>query len=222
MFCNSHKFNVGISHLFYIGSQLMSQLSVIIESRIVFILCFMFLPGTRMYFVDCHRISVFIKLRTFFHPCGIFPFVAGNICDPGCSSRTKFCFITIRVCLINLLTMISYDKKLIQITDSCFRYKNFIDTYRTCFFHWIGLCIPVIKIAHNRNISGIRCPYSKINTFLTFLCGRMCSQFFVDVVMCSLTKQVLIKFRKLQLFSHPRVLPFVLKCTFICIYFCNL
>ena len=42
--CNSHKFDMGIAHFLYISSQLMCQFAIIVKSRIILILCFMFLP----------------------------------------------------------------------------------------------------------------------------------------------------------------------------------
>ena len=81
MLCNSHKFYMSISHLFDIGCQFMCEFTVIIKSRIILILCRMFLPGTQMYFIDCHRFTFLVKFRTLLHPGGIFPFVIRNVCN---------------------------------------------------------------------------------------------------------------------------------------------
>ena len=81
MLCNSHKFYMSISHLFDIGRQFMCKFTVIIKSRIILILCRMFLPRTQMYFIDCHRFTFLVKFRTLLHPGGIFPFVIRNVCN---------------------------------------------------------------------------------------------------------------------------------------------
>ena len=178
MLCNSHKFYMSISHLFDIGRQFMCKFTVIIKSRIILILCRMFLPGTRMYFIDCHRFTFLVKFRTLLHPGGIFPFVIRNVCNSWCRSRSEFCFICVWICLIKFFSMISDNKEFVQISNFGTRNKDLIYSDLTDSVHWICLIIPVIKItdySHNTDPQRIRCPDCKIDTLLAMLCGRMSS-----------------------------------------------
>ena len=162
-----------------------------------------------MNFINCHRTLFLIKFRTVFHPGSIFPFITGNICNSGCCSRTKLRFIAIWIGFVNFLTVITDNIKLIKITDFCLRYKSLIDSDRSCLLHRVLLNIPFIKFTHYRNRSGIRCPHCKIDTFFASPHRRMRSELFINVVMGSLSEQILIQLCKLQLLSHSNVPPLI-------------
>jgi len=161
MLCDSHQFDVGVSHFLNIFCQLCCQFPIIIESILVLSMR-MFLPGTRMYFIDCHRFTFLVKFRTLLHPGGIFPFVIRNVCNSWCRSRSEFCFICVWICLIKFFSMISDNKEFVQISNFGTRNKDLIYSDLTDSVHWICLIIPVIKITDYRNISCIRCPDCKM------------------------------------------------------------
>ena len=96
-----------------------------------------------------------------------------------------------------MLPVHSYNKKLIQLSNLRSRDKCLKYTDRTCLFHWSSLFIPVIKLSNYRNSLRIRCPYSKINTFFFPLFLRMCAKLSVNIIMGSLTKEILVKLCKL-------------------------
>ena len=156
-----------------------------------------------MYLINRHRLNLFIKIHPLLHPFIICPLIICNICNSGGSSRTQLCCICVGVCLIKLLPMRSFNIKLIELPLLCSRNKHFINTYLPCFLHGICLCIPIIKFTDNRNTFCIRRPYCKINAFFSFYRSRMCPQFFIYFIMCSLSKKILVKLCKLHFFSSP-------------------
>ena len=98
MLCNTHQFHMSISHIFHISCQLMCNLSVIIESILIFFCLFMLFPGTRMYFIYKHWILFIIKFLSLLHPSAVMPLKIRNVCHNRSIVRTEFCLKSIRVC----------------------------------------------------------------------------------------------------------------------------
>ena len=215
MFGNTHKLNMCIPHLFNILGKLRCQFSVGIETIFILLCLRMLHPGTWMYLINGHGTCIRIKILTVLHPGNIFPFIVGNICDPGCSSWTQLSFIGIRVCLVKLFTMSSRNVKFIQLSDLGSRYKCLINTNRSNFLHRILLIIPSVEFTYNRNRLRIRRPHCEINSFFPVLRIRMSPQFSVNIIMRALTKKILVKLRKLQFLSHFQVPPFIVLPPFI-------
>ena len=96
--------------------------------------------------------------------------------------------------------------KLIQLPLSGSRHKNLENANRPGLFHRICLGIPIIKLADHGYILCIRCPYSKIYTFLSAIRNRMGSQLLVNIIMRCLSKQILIQLCELHSLSHTEYL----------------
>ena len=203
MFRNSHKLHMGVSHLFYILGKSRRYLSVIVKTFFIFFCGRMLHPGTNVYLINRYRLNFFIKVFPLLHPFIICPLIIGNVRNPGSCPRTQLCFICIRVCLIKLLPVRSFNIKFIELSFLCPRDKQFINAYISCFLHWICLCVPVIKFTDNRNAFCIGRPYCKINAFFSFYRSRVCPQFFIYFIMCSLSKKILVKLCKLHFFLLP-------------------
>ena len=188
MLRNSHKLYMSISHFFYISCQGLGKLTVIVKAVLIVLCPRMFLPGTRMYLIDRHRLFFFIKFLTVLDPCGIFPFIVCDIYDLRCSSRTHLSSIRIWVSLIQLFPVCPYNKKFIKLSDLRTRNKHFINTDRTCLCHRICFFIPVIELTNYRYRLCIRCPHCKMHTFSASVCSRMCTQFLIYLIIGSLSK----------------------------------
>ena len=72
MLCDSHQFDVGVSHFLNIFCQLCCQFPIIIESILV-LLMRMALPGTWMNLINRHGRFCCIPARTLCHPAVIMP-----------------------------------------------------------------------------------------------------------------------------------------------------
>ena len=197
MLCDTHKLHMGVSHFFDILCKLRRQFSVGIETILILCCLRMLHPGTRMHLIDRHGTCVRIKVLAIFHPGIIFPFIVGDICNTRGCSGTHFSGIGIWICLVKLLTMCTCNVKFIQLSDLRSRYKCLINANGSNFFHGILLRIPFVEFTYNRNRLCIRCPHCKINPFFPVLRIWMCSQLPVNIIIRALTKQILVKLRKL-------------------------
>ena len=95
--CNSHKFYMGVAHIFHIIGQCVSQFPVIVKARVLFLSARVLFPRTRMHFIDGHGVFLGVKLLPFFHPCSVPPFESLQIHNFRGIARTHFRKITVRV-----------------------------------------------------------------------------------------------------------------------------
>ena len=207
MLRDSHKLYMGVSHFFYIFRKLMGEFSVIIETVFVFFRDGMLLPGTGMYFIDSHGRDFFIKILAVLDPYRIFPYIVCNIGNSRGGARSHLSFIGVGIRFIKLLSVHSDDEEFIEIADLRTGNKHFKHADRAGFGHGIGFLVPVIEVSDHGNRLCPGRPYGKIYALLPSLCGGMGSQLLIDIIMCALTEQILVKFRKLHFLSHRYYLP---------------
>ena len=58
----------------------------------------------------------------------------------------------------------------------------------------IGFRIPAVELSDYRNSLRIRSPYSKINAVYAINRCRMSAKLLIEIIMCCMTEQILIKF----------------------------
>ena len=74
------------------------------------------------------------------------------------------------------------------ITD--FGEKPFPDPRLCPGLERVAALVPVVKIAHDKNLRGIGCPDRKLSTTYTFVVDHMSAQFVVESEMAALVKKV--------------------------------
>ena len=188
MLRDAHQFHMGITHTFYIICQLMCQFPVTVETVRISIGSRMLFPGTRMYFIDGKSSSSRIRLFSLFQPCGIPPFETCDIRDTGCIARAHLRPACIRICFVQQSSVHGTDTELVQISHFGSCNKSLPDTDRPGLFHRVTFRIPAVELTDYRNIFCVRCPDCKIRAAFSILCYRMCPQFLINIIMCSLSK----------------------------------
>ena len=113
MLGNPHQFHMCIPHVLYILCQFMGEFTIIVKSIRILFCHRMLSPGTRMYFVNCHRDFIHILFPSGLQPSGICPLQTRDIRHPGSSSRTELCLIAIWICLIQLSSITGSNQELI-------------------------------------------------------------------------------------------------------------
>ena len=111
MLRHSHKFHMGISHIFYIFNDRISEFPVSVEAFVVS--SRMSHPGTEMHLVDRHRILLVIPGLTACHPRAVRPLQMRNIRYAGSRSRSELGIICKRIRLENTLALLRLDTELI-------------------------------------------------------------------------------------------------------------
>ena len=197
---NPHQLNVGIPHLPDIRNQCLCQIAVGIKSIIV--PPRMAHPGTRMYLINCQRLLIYFLFGKFFsgtHPFAIRPEEIGNIRDNGSCLRPQLCIICIRVCFVQLSSVLRYNQELVHAANLDARYKQFVYAHRLrCHtFHLVGSFIPSIKFPNHVYTVRMRCPDIEAYSLFSFNCHFVSTHFAINIIMCCLSKQVTIHLCKI-------------------------
>ena len=190
MLCNTHQLHMGKFHFLKIADKTIRKLPVIIKTVLRPVR--MLHPGADMTFIDSQRFPVHILSRTFLHPYRICPFKMGNIRGNGSCARPFFRIVGKRVRFVKLTAVRRGDQKLIHLSRAYSGNKKLINSSRTLFFHWVLGFLPSVEGTENMYLQRMRRPDSKKHSLLSVLHGRVGPQFFVDVIMCPLCKQILI------------------------------
>ena len=132
-----------------------------------------------MQLIDIHRIIVILS-----HIPLLYPFLIrklpGTIYDPGCKSRTKLHKHSIRITVVNNLSIRTCDRIFIIHAGFCPCYLKFKNTRILFLFHRQQL--PVGKISLHFHIGRIRC----IHTEHSSLFCQMCPKIFIGIKCLSL------------------------------------
>ena len=68
--------------------------------------------------------------------------------------------------------------------------KTFPDSRAAARFEQMGVIVPSIEIADDRNLSRIRCPYSKIRSRLAINGGEPCAELVIRAVVAPFVEQI--------------------------------
>ena len=196
MLRDTHQFDMSVAHIFHILCQTFRRLPVGIKAFLIFFRPGMFHPGTKMHFINGHCILFLVELYAVSHPCGILPYIIVEVRDAGSGSRSFFRPVGIGIRLIKLFTVHTDNKKLIQLAYGCTGNKSLPHTDGACFFHGGDTGVPTVEFSDHGDSLGIRSPHGKINTGRSILFCRMCAKLFVNIIVCSLPKQILVKLGK--------------------------
>ena len=194
IFRNTHQFNMRISHPFAVFDEFMGKLGIVQET--VLIVPVAFLPGSKVNFINCHRLFKRVLFGTLFHPGIVFPVVSVNDRGTAGSCRTQFRMECIRISLIQDISLFGCNRILV-----CFAFlHSFNETFKdTALFqrnHVICGGIPCITVTDNGNGFCVRSPYRKMPSLLPIKHCRMCTHFLVDLIVSSLTEQIPVIFRQ--------------------------
>ena len=190
MLQDTHQLDMGVFHLLEIFHDSVSELPVVVEAVLRSV--GMLHEGTDMTLIYCHGLFVEILLLAQLHPLAVLPAEAGQISDDGGCAGAEFCLICKGVSLVMSAAVLGVDQELVHISYLSRGDEYPPDSHRSQLLH--GMCglIPVIEGTDHINFLRIRGPDAEIDSLLTVFTGRMRTQLFVNVVMCSLGKQILV------------------------------
>ena len=197
MLRNTHQLYMSVSHALYVICQFHGKLTVIVIACRIFVRSFMLSPGPWMHLINGHGIGMYIRFCTLFEPGGICPFEIADICGTGSGSRSQLCPVAIGICFIKNSSVSRKNAEFVHVADLDARNEHIPDTDVAYFFHKAATVFfaPLVKFADHGHTQRIRCPHGKIKTFVSFfILGRMSAEFFIDLVMIALTKQISIQF----------------------------
>ena len=191
---------MGISHVFHIRNQGLCQIPIRIKS--IILTPRMPHPGTRMYLINCHRLLIYFLFGKFFsgiHPFRIGPEKIGNIRDNGSGLRTQLCIVCIRICFVQLSSILRDNQELIHAAQLDTRYEQFVYPHRLrCHtLHLVRGLIPSIKFPNHIYTICMWCPDIKAYTLFSFNCHFVSTHFAINIIMCCLSKQVTIHLCKI-------------------------
>ena len=153
-----------------------------------------------MHLVDGHRVFFLVEFHPVLHPGFILPHIAADIGYAGSGAGTHLCLICIRIGLEKILPMHPFNVEFVQLPDLRARDKSLPHTDGACLFHGRSDGIPPVKLSDHGDRLGVGSPHGKINASLPVLLCGMSSQFFVNIIVCCLSKEILVKFGKFHTF----------------------
>ena len=197
MLRNTHQLHMGIFHFLQILYQPVCKLTIIVKAlRAVRMLH----KGADVALINCHGFPVHILFILLIHPFGVLPFKAGKIRDHRRGTGAILRIVGKGIRLIQLSAVPCGNQELIHISLLRLRNKQPPDSYRSQLFHGMAPLVPPIKASDHMDRLGIGRPHSEINSVLFVLTGQMGTQLFVDIIVGSLGKQILICLRDKDLF----------------------
>ena len=202
MLCDSHKLYMGVFHLFQIFHDPVGKLPIIIESFRSTVIR-MLHERTDMTLIDRHGLLVHIFFIPGFHPLGILPVESRDIRNDGRCSGSVFRIICKRVGFIQSSAISRIDQELIHCSFFHAGNEQPPDTTFSQLLHGMRLLVPFIECADDIHLCCIWCPYPEIDSLHTIFRRQMRAQFFINIIVRSLGKKVLICFgNKYLLLRH--------------------
>src|SRR5208283_1803879 len=149
MLRNGHELNMRVTHLLYVGHQLLGQFAVG-KPPISQILIMHSLPGTEMHFVNAYR---GIKCLVFFarsHPFSIVPLVAVQVPDNGSRFGAQLGQETERIGLYRRVALVAgLDFIFVEITLSQTGDEEFPQTGSPSRPHGVASPVPLVEITYH-------------------------------------------------------------------------
>ena len=178
MLRDSHKLYMGVFHLFQIFHDPVGELTIIIKSFRSAIIG-MFHKRTDMALIDCHGFLVHIFFIPGFHPLGK------------------------RIGFVQLSAIPRIDQELIHCSFFHAGNEQPPDTALSQLLHGMRFLVPFIECTDDIHLCCIWCPYPEIDSLHTIFRRQMRAQFFINIIVRSLGKKILICFgNKYLLLRH--------------------
>ena len=147
-----------ITHLFDVRDEFVRHRAVIDVVAVGILL-----PRAEMNLVDVDRRAVGIVVFPFSHPLFVFPAVARNVVKFGSVCGRGLEMQSVRVALKDGSAALGRYRVFVRLKLLCA--GNESRPYAVVLFlHTVGVYVPVVKIAHDRNGRGVGCPYGEIPT----------------------------------------------------------
>ena len=202
MLRDSHKLYMGVFHLFQIFHDPVGELTIIIKSFRSAIIG-MFHKRTDMALIDCHGFLVHIFFIPGFHPLGILPVESRDIRNDGRCARSVFRIIGKRIGFVQPSAIPRIDQELIHCSFFHAGNEQPPDTALSQLLHGMRFLVPFIECTDDIHLCSIWCPYPEIDSLHTIFRRQMRAQFFINIIVRSLGKKILICFgNKYLLLRH--------------------
>ena len=191
MLHHRHQLHMGIAHLLHIHSQLLRQLSVIVELTADYLFPVLVHlhrfpnPGTKMHLVDGHRAFFRLYPLPFIHPVLITPLILVDIPHNRSRVGPQLRIIPIRVRLQHRVPVLGLDFILVDLSLGQPRYKQLKNTGITHPPHLMSSAVPEVEISNYADSHGARRPHGKIDTLHIPDRHHMGAHLLVDVIMNS-------------------------------------
>src|SRR5579883_2413175 len=168
-------------------------------------------PGTKMTLVHANGLGQWLCMAALLHPLGIVPGVRVEVSHDRSGLWARLLLKPVGIRFLVNMTVLILNLKLVAIALTHFRNKQIPDAIAN-LSHLVLAAIPVVKITQNRRITGIGCPYSKIDPLDPVHLGQVGTHLFIDAMVITLSKQVDVKFsevgrsKSIGVIDHPLVI----------------
>ncbi len=184
---DTHQLDMGKFHFLQILYDPVRKLSVGIEAVTA---VRMLHPGADVALIDRDRLLIGVLLAALVHPPAVCPVEIGDIRCFRCRAGTELCRVRKGICFINFCSVLCCNAVLIEHSGFDPGDEQCPDPAVIQLCHGTLFLIPVVKISNHMHRERIRGPYSKEEPFLSLLNRGMRTQFFIDVIMCSISEQI--------------------------------
>ena len=195
MLGNAHQLHVGVAHGFHILGDLHGELPIGVKALLVVLRLGMLPPRAHVHFVNGQRFLSHIFSCAVLDPLAVTPRKSFQRCHRRRCSRPQFRVIGKRVCLVKLPPILCKNLVLVQLAQLHTGHKNIVNTVGFVAGHLVIASVPAVKIPHQLYLFRMGCPHSKIHTLFPVLYRRVRPQLLIDIIMGSLSEQILVKFR---------------------------
>ena len=151
-----------------------------------------------MYLVDVKGLRHVVMAGAALEPCGVVPLVAIEGPQHARRSRRALGLKGVRIGLVELFTLVSLDKVLIELTLLGARNKAFPNSARMHGHQRVGLLVPVVKFANDMDALYVGRPNAKTPAARTVLCIGVRAHLFPAALPRTDAKQVDIVFGELR------------------------
>ena len=177
MLHHRQQLDVRVAHLLYIFRDHRSKLAIIVKITVLRLS-----PGGKMHLIDCHRLLLGICLFPLLHPSVVCPLKLRKIRNDGRRLRAELRRVCVGICLQIGDVSLRLDLVFIHFSDADTRYKKLKNTAVPEPSHGKASAVPEVKIPHQADAHGIRCPHSKVNALHALHRHRVRAHFFINIV----------------------------------------
>ena len=152
----------------------------------------MFHPRTDVALVDRHGLLIVILAVPGSHPSAVRPFKLADVKGFGCIARAHLRIVGKGIRLVKLLARRRPNQIFVKLVLAHIRNKKFIDAAGTQLLHLMLFLVPAVKSADHPDPRRTGRPHSEKHALLAVFHGRVRSQLFIDIIMRSLRKHILV------------------------------
>lgn len=132
-------------------------------------------------------------MAAFFEPVLVVPSVIVEIGDDRSRFRTGFLLESVGVGFFVDVTVLVFDFVFVVSADREFGNEEFPDSSGAAT-HLVLSSVPLVEVAEDRDVTGVRSPDSEVDSRDTVLGGEVSAEFFVDAVMVAFGEEMKVKF----------------------------